>query len=101
MRPIPCRSILTFIATFPVAVSAFASDVPTDREAFTGYAETKLQPEISTIPVSATGILTLKIGPITDDLGQLYDICQSNPDGCDMAIHQHAQDVKQMLGIKR
>ncbi len=101
MRPILFPGMIALVASLPFAVSAFAADVPSDREAFTGYAEAKLQPEISTVPVSTIGILTVRIGPITDRLDQLYDTCQANPDGCESAIHQHAQDIKQVLGIRR
>jgi hypothetical protein len=101
MRPILRPGLLCSIALLSFAVSAFAADVPSDREAFTGYAEAKLQPEISTVPVSTIGILTVRIGPITDRLDQLYQTCQANPDGCEIAIHQHAQEIKQVLGIRR
>jgi hypothetical protein len=101
MRPLLRPGMIALVVTLPLAVSAFALDVPSDPEAFTGYAEAKLQPEISTVPVSTTGILTVRIGPITDNLHQLYDTCQAKPDGCEAAIHQHAQDIKQVLGIKR
>jgi hypothetical protein len=101
MSPIVRNTIVTLVATLPLAVSAFAADVPRDPEAFTGYAEAKLQPEISTVPVHATGILAVTIGPINDNLSQLYDTCQANPDGCEAAIHQPAQDIKRTLGIRR
>lgn len=101
MSSIRRNSVWSLVVILPFAASAFGADVPHDPEAFTGYAEAKLQPEISTVPVHATGILAVTIGPIKDNLRPLYDACQANPDGCEAAIHQHAQDIKQTLGIRR
>ena len=100
MRRLLLNSLFTLAATMPLAVSAFAADVPRDPEAFTGYAEAKLQPEISTLPVHTTGVLAVTIGPISDNLHPLYDTCQANPDGCEAAIHQHAVEIKETLGMR-
>ena len=101
MRRSLCNRTIFSVAALGYAASVFAADVPRDPEAFTGYAEARLQPEISTVPVHATGVLAVTIGPINDNLTALYDSCQANPDGCEAAIRVHAQGIKDTLGIKR
>ena len=91
------RFALISLLSAAFAVSALASDVPSDEAAFTAYVQNKLQ-LYSPSPIHSAGSLRLSIqtaGEAIDlpSLKPVHDLCLSSPAKCDGAVDDYVQST--------